>query len=113
MRNQGTQFDKTTAYTYDDRGNISSVTANGSTTTYVYDNLGQLTRENNQAAGKTWTWTYDTAGNILSKSENAYTTGSLGTALDTITYLFFCKDVPTGSKHCTGIKRDMCSCINV
>ena len=86
VRNQGTQFDKTTAYTYDARGNITSVTANGSTTTYVYDNLGQLTRENNQAAGKTWTWTYDTAGNILSKSEYAYTTGSLGTALDTITY---------------------------
>ena len=86
VRNRGTQFDKTTAYTYDDRGNITSVTANGSTTTYAYDNLGQLTRENNQAAGKTWTWTYDTAGNILSKSEYAYTTGSLGTALDTITY---------------------------
>ena len=86
VRNRGTQFDKTTAYTYDARGNITSVTANGSTTTYVYDNLGQLTRENNQAAGKTWTWTYDTAGNILSKSEYAYTTGSLGTALDTITY---------------------------
>ena len=86
VRNQGTQFDKTTAYTYDDRGNITSVTANGSTTTYTYDNLGQLTRENNQAAGKTWTWTYDTAGNILGKSEYAYTTGSLGTALDTITY---------------------------
>ena len=86
VRNQGTQFDKTTAYTYDDRGNITSVTANGSTTTYAYDNLGQLTRENNQAAGKTWTWTYDTAGNILSKSEYAYTTGSLGTALDTVTY---------------------------
>ena len=86
VRNRGTQFDKTTAYTYDARGNITSVTANGSTTTYAYDNLGQLTRENNQAAGKTWTWTYDTAGNILGKSEYAYTTGSLGTALDTITY---------------------------
>ena len=86
VRNQGTQFDKTTAYIYDDRGNITSVTANSSTTTYAYDNLGQLTRENNQAAGKTWTWTYDTAGNILSKSEYAYTTGSLGTALDMITY---------------------------
>ena len=35
VRNQGTQFDKTTAYTYDDHGNITSVTANGSTTTYV------------------------------------------------------------------------------
>ena len=54
--------------------------------TYTYDSLDQLTRENNQAAGKTWVYTYDNGGNILSKSEYAYTTGALGTALDTISY---------------------------
>ena len=26
------------------------------TTSYVYDSLDQLTRENNQAAGKTWVY---------------------------------------------------------
>ena len=31
-------------------------------------------------------YTYDNGGNILSKTEYAYTTGTLGTALDTITY---------------------------
>ena len=54
--------------------------------TYTYDSLDQLTRENNQAAGKTWVYTYDNGGNILSKSEYAYTTGALGAALDTISY---------------------------
>ena len=54
--------------------------------TYVYDDFDQLTRENNQAAGKTWVYTYDNGGNILSKTEYAYTTGTLGAALDTITY---------------------------
>ena len=56
------------------------------TTSYVYDSLDQLTRENNQAAGKTWVYTYDNGGNILRKSEYAYTTGTLGAALDTISY---------------------------
>lgn len=31
-------------------------------------------------------YTYDNGGNILSKTEYAYTTGTLGAALDTITY---------------------------
>ena len=34
------------AYTYDDRGNITSETRNGNTTTYEYDALGQLVRVN-------------------------------------------------------------------
>ena len=54
--------------------------------TYVYDSLDQLTRENNQAAGKTWVYNYDNGGNILSKKEYAYTTGALGTVQDTISY---------------------------
>ena len=35
---------------------------------------------------KTWTWTYDAAGNILSRKEYAYTTGTLGTPTDTVSY---------------------------
>jgi len=34
------------------------------------------------------TWEYDNAGNILSKSEYAYTTGTLGTAVDTVSYIY-------------------------
>ena len=77
---------KTYTYTYDVRGNITAIADGTYTTSYVYDGLDQLTRENNQAAGKTWVYTYDNGGNILSKTEYAYTTGTLGTALDTITY---------------------------
>ena len=33
-------------------------------------------------------WTYDNAGNILSRKEYAYTTGSLGTATDTVNYTY-------------------------
>ncbi len=79
---------KTYTCTYDAVGNITSVSDGTNTTSYEYDSLYQLTRENNQKAGKTWTYTYDTAGNILSKSEYAYTTGELGTAIDTVTYTY-------------------------
>ena len=47
-----------------------------------------MIRENNQKAGKTWIWTYDDAGNILTKKEYAYTTGTLGSVVDTITYTY-------------------------
>ena len=83
---QATTGGKSANYTYDARGNITAISDGTNTTSYVYDSLDQLTRENNQAAGKTWVYTYDNGGNILSKSEYAYTTGALGTALDTISY---------------------------
>ena len=76
----------TYTYTYDGRGNITAISDGSKTTTYVYDSLDQLIRENNQAAGKTWVYTYDNGGNILTKKEYSYTTGTLGTVLDTITY---------------------------
>ena len=76
----------TYTYTYDARGNITAISDGISTTSYVYDSHDQLTRENNQAAGKTWVYTYDNGGNIRRKSEYAYTTGTLGAALDTISY---------------------------
>ncbi len=79
-------------YTYDANGNILSITEDPYTanyvTTYVYDEANQLIRENNQAAGKTWVWAYDNAGNILSRTEYNYTTGDLGTALDTVLYQY-------------------------
>ena len=73
-------------YTYDANGNITSVNDGTYTTTYVYDSANQLLRENNQKAGKTWGWTYDDGGNIRCKTEYAYTTGTVGEALDTVTY---------------------------
>ena len=82
------------AYAYDSRGNITSETRNGKVTTYTYDALGQLIRVNDPhdttagASGTTWVYTYDRGGNILSKSYYAYTTGTPGTAVDTIAYSY-------------------------
>ena len=81
-------FNATYSYTYDDNGNILSVSDGTYTTSYAYDSANQLIRENNQKANKTWTWDYDNAGNILGKKEYTYTTGTLGTPTDTIDYAY-------------------------
>ena len=70
-------YNVTYSYTYDDNGNILSISDGSKTTSYVYDSANQLIRENNQAEGYTHTWEYDAAGNILNRKEYAYTTGSL------------------------------------
>jgi len=87
-----TQYGMNFSYTYDAVGNITSETRNGLTTTYSYDNLGQLIRVNDPhdttsgSAGTTWAYAYDLGGNITSKKRYAYTTGTLGTVLQTISY---------------------------
>ena len=75
-------------YTYDDVGNITTETRNGFTTSYAYDNLGQLFRVNDQRADETWTFEYDRGGNILSKKRYAYTVGILGAVLQEIPYVY-------------------------
>ena len=82
------------SYAYDSRGYITSETRNGAVTTYTYDTLGQLIRVNDPndttagESGTTWLYNYDRGGNITSKSYYAYTTGTPGTAMDTITYSY-------------------------
>ena len=88
LKSAASGYNVTYTYTYDDNGNISSVSNGSDATSYVYDSANQLTRENNQAAGKTWVWTYDDAGNILSKKEYAYTTGTLGPVQSTVNYAY-------------------------
>ncbi len=89
-----TQTGENFTYTYDNVGNISSVTQNSKTTSYVYDNLGQLIRVNDQndttsgTTGTTWVYTYDRGGNILEKKRYAYTTGTVGTVKETVTYTY-------------------------
>ena len=75
-------------YTYDANGNITEIrdVSNVIQYRYQYDNLGQLTREDNRQLNKSYVWEYDDAGNILSKTTYAFTTGTLGTATDTVTY---------------------------
>ena len=79
---------ETLYYTYDERGNITSIRrgVNDIVCRYTYDDLGQLIREDNRTLGATYTWTYDNAGNILSSKTYAYTTGSLGSAQRTVSY---------------------------
>ncbi len=97
-------------YDYDVLGNITSIkkatrsgdTANSTSYTgatayisYTYDDLGQLTRENNKVNNTTTLWTYDELGNITAKTEYAYTTGTPTTATKTVAYGYG-KDGKTG-----------------
>lgn len=62
--------DSTLQYKYDTMGNIVEISENDMTISrYEYDALGRLTREDNTAFGKTTTWSYDNNGNILVKKE--------------------------------------------
>ena len=72
-------------YTYDANGNITSIS---DTTTYEYDALNQLVRENDYRSGYTYLYTYDN-GNITSRTKYAYTLeDELGEALETRTWTY-------------------------
>ena len=75
-------------YAYDDNGNVTSITKGSASASYTYDALNQLTRVNDGFTNKTTTYAYDNAGNLLEKKEYAYTTGALGTPTDTVTYAY-------------------------
>ena len=92
IQQPGVSFD----YTYDNRGNIISekryaqgaAEADKLETTYAYDALGQLIRVNDPHENATWVYTYDRGGNILNKTRYAFTTGNLGTAIETVPYTY-------------------------
>ena len=76
-------------YTYDNNGNISTVTKNGSThITYTYDSLNRLVREDNKDINATVVYNYDDRGNILSQAYYDYTTGTVGTPYYTVNYTY-------------------------
>ena len=59
------------SYTYDNMGNITSVSENGrQTVKYTYDALNRLIKENLLDKDKEICYTYDNNGNILTKSVN-------------------------------------------
>ena len=72
-------------------GNITAISINGSQTNrYVYDDIGQLIREDDILKGKTIVYTYDKAGNISSVKTYALAaagvTPSGNRILDTYSY---------------------------
>ncbi len=94
----------TYTYYYDSVGNITSIKKGERKSTdpdsvdfkktdgavayrsYEYDDLYQLTRENNKSANETKVWEYDDLGNIESVTIYPYSTTSLSTATKTVTY---------------------------
>ena len=90
-------------YAYDDAGNIESVTwqipaAGGGdpqtvVVSYQYDALNRLVRANDPSdatvtGGTTWIYAYDLSGNMTEKACYPYTTGTPGTAVETIQYSY-------------------------
>ena len=77
-------------YTYDSKGNITSVVIGDKEIRYVYDDVGQLIREDNGVANKTYVYTYDNAGNIISKKTYSLTAAGVAptslTRTDSYTY---------------------------
>lgn len=89
-----TQSGTTLTYTYDDAGNITSVSDGAKTISYEYDLLGQLTRVNDPydttagTSGTTWKYAYDQGGNIQSKTAHAFTTGTVGFVVKTDSFIY-------------------------
>lgn len=79
------------SYFYDLKGRIATVTdLTGGTTSYAYDSLGRLVREDNPYSNQTVAYAYDARGNLTSKKSYAYTTGTLAslTPSDTVAYSY-------------------------
>lgn len=55
---------------------------------YVYDDRGQLVREDNRVTGYSYEYYYDNGGNITAKKRYAFTTGALGMVQETIGYTY-------------------------
>ncbi len=76
------------SYTYDANGNIESINQNSTPIKYYYNELNEVTREDNAVLNKTIVYTYDAGGNITNKTEYPYTTGALGTATTAYPYVY-------------------------
>ncbi len=87
-RTQSAGYDVTNSYTYDDNGNILSISDGTYTTTYVYDSANQLIRENNQKQNKTTLWVYDAAGNMLGEYTRTYTTADVDISGEDPDYIY-------------------------
>ena len=110
----------TYTYYYDSVGNITSIKKGERKSTnpdsadfkktdgavayrsYEYDDLYQLTRENNKSANETKVWSYDDLGNIESVTIYPYSTTTLSTATKTVTYDYGQENDTTADDDGTG-----------
>jgi RHS repeat-associated protein len=83
----------TTTFTYDNNGNVTQKTVDGTTTTYVYDYANRLTALG--AGGATTTYAYDWAGNRVSQ------TGTTTTYLYPFKWYSVASSTGTGAKFAT------------
>ncbi|WBW96815.1 RHS repeat domain-containing protein [Oceanirhabdus sp. W0125-5] len=77
LKSKNSTVEEKIKYTYDSRGNITTVTnvEDDKTIQYYYNYLNELEREDNPylgESGKTIKYTYDKGGNILNKTEYNY-----------------------------------------
>ncbi|WP_164997230.1 GLUG motif-containing protein [Clostridium minihomine] len=80
---------KSLDYSYDEHGNILSVSENGvKKSAYQYDSNNQLIREDNGWLNKTITYTYDVSGNIQTKTDHPYTSGALSESTHIYNYQY-------------------------
>ncbi len=93
-----TNYNVNAFYTYDKCGNISTVLEDGKKTSYQYDGINRLIRENNQKLGTTKLYEYDSNGNIEKIREYSYTE-----SLDETT---FQNEVVTTYTYSTGLHKD-------
>ena len=74
-------------YTYDKKGNITKIVySTNKKIRYVYDDLGQLIREDNGLLNKIYVYTYDNVGNIKTKVTYALTAVGTTPSSPTSTY---------------------------
>ena len=84
------------AYTYDDEGNILTISLNGNLQqTFTYDQFSELSRVDDAVANQSTTYTYDASGNITGIQTYAYTTGVLSTPISTLNYTYDAKNMRT------------------
>jgi len=89
----------TYTYEYDYNGNVTKISlSNGTEYRYVYDDLGQLLREDNTAQSRTYVYAYDNAGNILTKSTYALTAAGSTPSTLYSTYNYGYGDATWGDK---------------
>ncbi len=80
-------FYKDYLYTYDEIGNISTISEGGVLKArYEYDEASQLIRVDDAQQNLSFTYNYDAGGNLLNKKEYAYTTGTLGASTGSVDY---------------------------